>query len=577
MDAKSENNALHNQEQQWMRPTVPQPRSGPNAQVKFSFSSPKRNETNRNPKNSSEDKSETNEMCLDDTSNQRRNTINPDGENTPANKKSIENTYSTNSTNSTNRLTADTKEDLKRYTQVMEEILEENKYLRRQLEQREEKKGNIGKRNTKAVKRNTIAETLFDLAENEEEFPARRSSGQRNVVNAKPSIFAPTQDKRKRISIEREKKICLMIQNIKNPVAYKNPILLRRETEEEFPTAVRANILRYGDIKVWFKSEDEMIAALEKYNAKTIKKFGQETVANRWRKNDEKFVIRRVSAMMNKEDITTFWMKKGWGISIVKEIPYKKNKNWKTIFIQINDDATKAELYDKKKILIGYALYKLEKFKSKNTPQCYKCQRMGHVAKTCYAEDCCRFCAENHDSRKCSKKEEQKLCPKCKINHKNDDRICRAEILAKMKMNKNRNRFARLRVDEEAMEDEESPSPPGHIWGFGNRNKKKTQKTNRRKDNFYEVTEEFRKLNKIPPNRRPAETKKEEKGDETPRPRYQRTTMDLSMQDTIRQMIQEMISTTIKTEIRSMIGEILKETLQNELRGAIQQAVCSQF
>jgi len=57
-------------------------------------------------------------------------------------------------------------------------------------------------------------------------------------------------------------------------------------------------------------------------------------------------------------------------------------------------------------------------------PQCFKCQRYGHTAKTCRAESpTCKNCAGKHDSRKCES--ELTKCADCKSkNHKASSASC---------------------------------------------------------------------------------------------------------------------------------------------------------
>lgn len=40
-------------------------------------------------------------------------------------------------------------------------------------------------------------------------------------------------------------------QNIESPGKYKNPILMKYEIQIVFPNAIRANLLHYGDVKIY--------------------------------------------------------------------------------------------------------------------------------------------------------------------------------------------------------------------------------------------------------------------------------------------------------------------------------------
>jgi superfamily II DNA helicase RecQ len=164
------------------------------------------------------------------------------------------------------------------------------------------------------------------------------------------------QTKKRRLTIEHERKTCIMIQGIQNPKTYKNPLLLQNEVKKIFPRATRARVLRYGDIKIWFKKEDEARTNAEGYNQLETKTFGKNTSATKWKKNDDKYVVHKVSATMTSKNITDHWKENNLNIEITKEVLRANNKEWKTLFVKPKDDNSMEEL-DKGKIKNGFAIY----------------------------------------------------------------------------------------------------------------------------------------------------------------------------------------------------------------------------
>lgn len=65
-----------------------------------------------------------------------------------------------------------------------------------------------------------------------------------------------------------------------------------------------------------------------------------------------------------------------------------------------------------------------------NIPQCYRCQRYGHTAKTCrMTSPICRNCAGDHDSRECESTKTK--CSNCKsTGHKASSKNCPAKLAA---------------------------------------------------------------------------------------------------------------------------------------------------
>ena len=129
------------------------------------------------------------------------------------------------------------------------------------------------------------------------------NGNKRNRYVAEISIDYEEERKKKiRQRIMHEKNTCVMIQNIDQPMKYKHPILLKNEISKAYPNAIRANLLRYGDIKIYFKTNAETKEAINNYATKQHI-FGLNTIMSQWRKNDDNYVIHNVSTTMTNEEI----------------------------------------------------------------------------------------------------------------------------------------------------------------------------------------------------------------------------------------------------------------------------------
>ena len=103
-----------------------------------------------------------------------------------------------------------------------------------------------------------------------------------------------------------------------------------------------------------------------------------------------------------------------------------------TRFIKTNPDGTKFPLkvvkIDAKEkstydnllshgLKIGFLHVRCEAYVSKASNQCFNCQGWGHSHQSCSATPKCRWCAGDHDSRKCEMKDGLHKCANCQGNH----------------------------------------------------------------------------------------------------------------------------------------------------------------
>ena len=68
----------------------------------------------------------------------------------------------------------------------------------------------------------------------------------------------------------------------------------------------------------------------------------------------------------------------------------------------------------------------------RSPPQCYRCQKMGHLARSCNSKTCCGICADEHDTRRCPVTRENGTpgrasllrCASCQGSHTASDANC---------------------------------------------------------------------------------------------------------------------------------------------------------
>ena len=77
----------------------------------------------------------------------------------------------------------------------------------------------------------------------------------------------------------------------------------------------------------------------------------------------------------------------------------------------------------------GYGSYRMIPF-LKAPPQCFNCQTVGHMARTCWKESkTCRYCAGSHPSSQC-KQDGKPKCPNCGEGHATTSRACSRMVAA---------------------------------------------------------------------------------------------------------------------------------------------------
>ena len=97
------------------------------------------------------------------------------------------------------------------------------------------------------------------------------------------------------------------------------------------------------------------------------------------------------------------------------------NKTWK-IKVTCNSAEEKKKLI-KDGLKIGWHYHRVIEFEEQKKPiVCYNCQNFGHIATNCKVEMKCRYCAENHASKECSRK--KKCCANCGQDHEASDSAC---------------------------------------------------------------------------------------------------------------------------------------------------------
>ena len=74
-------------------------------------------------------------------------------------------------------------------------------------------------------------------------------------------------------------------------------------------------------------------------------------------------------------------------------------------------------------VYIAHSRYQVKPFISMPR-QCFKCQGIGHIAKSCKAKQRCLLCGENHAKEICLKNVDEHKCANCKGGHKANSMEC---------------------------------------------------------------------------------------------------------------------------------------------------------
>ena len=214
----------------------------------------------------------------------------------------------------------------------------------------------------------------------------------------------------------------LLIQKIEDKFKYLNPFTLSNDVKKVLPKSINADILPYGDIRVFFENiNDRMESKI--LDVKPV--FGKEATIVEPKGSIFKIVIHSIPRYIKENDLKNYFE----GNSIItKEIiikPLKNNDHFGTGFVSLDNKAQYDEITKKGYFIVSNRTFKVSKYVNKKVVQCYRCQKYGHTAAICYNKDVkCRFCSKNHESKNCDQKNNLK-CANCGENHKSSAYNCK--------------------------------------------------------------------------------------------------------------------------------------------------------
>lgn len=104
---------------------------------------------------------------------------------------------------------------------------------------------------------------------------------------------------------------------------------------------------------------------------------------------------------------------------------YPQQNTTQALFLLITTNkVTLKDISQKVKYVMYTRIYFERRRNNKRITQCHNCQSWGHATTNCYAATKCMFCAENHTTKSCEKKEGKPKCTNCQANHKANDITC---------------------------------------------------------------------------------------------------------------------------------------------------------
>lgn len=183
-----------------------------------------------------------------------------------------------------------------------------------------------------------------------------------------------------------------------------------------------------GIKKITSKSDDFMTIKCKtdedakKLEATLKTKYGADISITRVRDSDPKFKI--VGVVMPDSNPTQFilnlkeqneWLK-NVELNYVEHFEVPNKRGSYTNIVLSCEVPTLRRVLEKGEVICGLDMKKV--FEYIDIVQCFNCQRFGHVASTCKATPCCKYCAGDHQSKLCDDKESFS-CANCIRENKN--------------------------------------------------------------------------------------------------------------------------------------------------------------
>lgn len=177
---------------------------------------------------------------------------------------------------------------------------------------------------------------------------------------------------------------------------------------------------------MWFNSQNEAKDAIK---TDISGNFGGNAKIKRADHNNSKIAVYALPRNIEKKEILENLEKQGYDINDIQIVErISGNSNFLTAFISFGDNAQKENILKKGKIRIGICFYPCKKYAPKNTAQCHKCQKMGHIARNCSSiVEICGYCAGEHLTRSCTNRDKPK-CINCELEKPSFHEDCKQKI-----------------------------------------------------------------------------------------------------------------------------------------------------
>lgn len=260
---------------------------------------------------------------------------------------------------------------------------------------------NVSKKPTSIVKNNSQRDKFSNKFESlpMEEDMAGPSSSQDSAENSENKLKKPKASKVKSVSnpvIKTQKKSAkptpIIAYNL-NQKTFKNNLLEGNKTDYRILRGKNPDrVVIFPTSK---DTRDATLAVLEKGNVHHY------TFTPKEEKNTT-LIIKNVPNEYNADDVVDELKCLGHADKIAKISPLKTGNFAKYNFFLLQVPPG-MDVGDFLKInWLFHTSVRIEKFKSKSNPQCFKCQKLGHMAKNCWMEVKCVKCAQNHATKDCT-------------------------------------------------------------------------------------------------------------------------------------------------------------------------------
>lgn len=239
----------------------------------------------------------------------------------------------------------------------------------------------------------------------------KRDINQNNISGNYKNVQKKNKDIRKKEKTNIMKGIS--IKRVENSDVYKNPLLLEKKLNSIFSNVDNAYLLPLGDIRVWFKSEEDATKALMS-DTKPI--FGPLSFIRRANYNSTKIVVYSIPKDITVNELKDCLKKQNIETDEIKLVERANGTSkFYTAFLSVSDLNKREQILEKGKIRIGYCFYNVKKYEPRRFFQCFKCQKYGHVASLCKSlEEKCGICSENHLTKLCTNQDKPQ-CSNCEI------------------------------------------------------------------------------------------------------------------------------------------------------------------